>query len=69
MIDPTSVLKRVKSLISALQTRNRNTIREAIAQLVPTYDPSDVLAEPQLALVPNVADSDVVANDVDDRTA
>ena len=69
MIDPKSVLKRVKSLISALQTRNRKTIREAIAQLVPTYDPSDVLAEPQLALVPNVADSDVVANDVDDRTA
>lgn len=69
IIDPASVLERVRSLIKALETRNRQAIRKAIAQLVPTYDPSDVLAEPKLALVPNVNESEVVANDVDDRTA
>lgn len=69
MIDPHSVLKRVKGLIKALETRNRSQIRKAIAQLVPTYDPSDVLNEPKVAIVSNVVKLETVANDVDDRTA
>lgn len=73
MIDPKAVLKRVESLITALETRDRRAIRKAIAQLVPTYDPSDVLAEPKLAIVPNVmellADDGKAANDVDDRAS
>jgi len=68
VLDPASVLNRTKSLIRALNTRDRKAIRKTIAQLVPGYDPANVLDEPELAIVPNVADVDVVANDVDEGT-
>ena len=67
LLDPTSVLNRTKALIRALNTRDRTAIRKSIAQLVPGYDPAHVLDEPELAIVPNVADFDSVANDVDDE--
>ena len=66
VLDPASVLKRTKSLIKALNSRDRSAIRKIIAQLVPGYDPADVLDEPTVAIVPNIADVDIVANDVDD---
>ena len=68
VLDPASVLNRTKSLIRALNTRDRAAIRKSIAQLVPGYDPTNVLDEPELAIVPNIADADDVANDVDDGT-
>jgi len=68
VIDPASVLRRVKSLIRALNTRDRDAIRKTIAQLVPGYDPAHVLDEPETAIVPNVAEPDLVANDVDEAT-
>ncbi|GGX67901.1 polysaccharide biosynthesis protein CapD [Litorimonas cladophorae] len=69
VLDPASVLRRVKNLIRALNSRDRAAIRKIIAQLVPGYDPAHVLDEPELAIVPNVADQDDVANDVDDSKA
>ena len=68
VLDPASVLNRTKSLIRALDTRNRVGVRKAIAQLVPGFDPKNVLDEPELAIVPNVADPDLVANDVESET-
>lgn len=68
VLDPASVLNRTKSLIRALNTRDRAAIRKAIAQLVPGYDPADVLDEPEVAIVPNIADVDDVANDVKDAS-
>lgn len=68
VLEPASVLRRTKSLISALNTRDRDAIRKSIAQLVPGYDSANVLDEPELAIVPNIADVDFVANDVDDGT-
>lgn len=68
VLDPASVLNRTKRLIRALNTRDRAAIRKSIAQLVPGYDPANVLDEPELAIVPNIADLDHVANDVDDGT-
>jgi len=68
MLDPSSVLRRTKTLIRALDTRDRAAVRKAIAQLVPGYDPAHVLDEPELAIVPNVADFENVANDVDEDT-
>ena len=68
VLDPASVLNRTKALIKALNTRDRASIRKIIAQLVPVYDPGNVLEEPELAIVPNIADVDDVANDVDDGT-
>ncbi len=52
-----AVLSRVRSLIRALNRRDRSRIRKLLAQLVPGYDAAPVLAEPDLALV------DVAAND------
>ncbi len=69
VLDPTSVLRRVESLIRALNSRDRDAIRKTIAQLVPGYDPAHVLDEPELAIVANVADADLVANDVDDSAS
>ncbi len=69
VLDPASVLRRVKRLISALNSRDRVAIRKIIAQLVPGYDPAHVLDEPELAIVPNIADQDSVANDVDETKA
>jgi len=66
VLDPASVLNRTKSLIKALNTRDRAEIRKVIAQLVPGYDPANVLDEPELAIVPLIADVDDVANDVED---
>jgi len=66
VLDPASVLNRTKTLIRALDTRNRSAVRKAIAQLVPGYDPAHVLDEPELAIVPNVSDPERVANDVED---
>ena len=68
VLDPASVLNRTRSLIKALNTRDRAEIRKVIAQLVPGYDPANVLDEPELAIVPNIADVDDAANDVDDGT-
>ncbi len=68
VLDPASVLNRTKSLIKALNTRDRARVRKVIAQLVPGYDPANVLDEPELAIVPYIADADEVANDVDDGT-
>ncbi len=68
VLDASSVLNRTRSLIRALNTRDRSAIRKSIAQLVPGYDPAHVLDEPELAIVPNVADMDIVANDVDEDT-
>jgi len=68
VLDHGSVLRRTRSLITALNTRDRDAIRKSIAQLVPGYDPANVLDEPELAIVPNIADADNVANDVDDGT-
>jgi len=68
VLDPASVLNRTKTLIRALNTRDRAAVRKAIAQLVPGYDPAHVLDEPELAIVPNVADPEDAANDVDDET-
>jgi FlaA1/EpsC-like NDP-sugar epimerase len=68
VLDPASVLNRTKSLIKALNTRDRAEVRKVIAQLVPGYDPANVLDEPELAIVANIADVDDVANDVDDET-
>ncbi len=68
VLDPASVLNRTKALIKALNTRDRAAIRKTIAQLVPVYDPANVLDEPELAIVPNIADVDDVANDVDGGT-
>lgn len=68
VLDPASVLNRTKSLIKALNTRDRTAIRSIIAQLVPGYDPAHVLDEPELAIVPNIADADDAANDVDEET-
>ena len=68
VLDPASVLNRTKSLIRALNTRDRDGIRKSIAQLVPGYDPANVLDEPELAIVSNIGDVDAVANDVDDST-
>jgi len=68
VLDAASVLKATKSLIRALDTRDRTAVRKAIAQLVPGYDPAGVLDEPELAIVPNVSDPENVANDVDDDT-
>lgn len=68
VLDPASVLNRTKKLIRALNTRDRAAVRKSIAQLVPGYDPANVLDEPELAIVPNIADADNVANDVDDGT-
>ncbi len=67
-LDPASVLRRTKTLIRALNTRDRAAVRKSIAQLVPGYDPAHVLDEPELAIVPNVADLVNVANDVDEDT-
>ncbi len=67
VLDPASVLDRTKTLIRALDTRNRSAVRKSIAQLVPGYDPAHVLDEPTLAIVPNVSDPELVANDVDDE--
>ena len=68
VLDPASVLNRTKSLIRALNTRDRVAIRKSIAQLVPGYDPANVLDEPELAIVSNIGDVDAVANDVDEST-
>ncbi len=68
VLDPASVLRRVRSLIRALNSRDREALRKVIAQLVPGYDPAHVLDEPELAILPNVADPEMVANDVDDST-
>ncbi len=68
VLDPASVLNRTKALIKALNSRDRSAIRKIIAQLVPGYDPANVLDEPELAIVPNIADPDDVANDVEDET-
>ncbi|MEP3655992.1 MAG: polysaccharide biosynthesis protein [Litorimonas sp.] len=68
VLDPASVLNRTKSLIKALNTRDRAEVRKVIAQLVPGYDPANVLDEPELAIVANIADVDDVANDVEDET-
>lgn len=68
VLDPASVLKRTKRLIRALNTRDRAAIRKIIAQLVPGYDPAHVLDEPELAIIPNIADVDDAANDADDGT-
>jgi len=68
VLDPASVLNRTKSLIRALNTRDRVAIRKSIAQLVPGYDPANVLDEPELAIVSNIGDVDAVANDVDEDT-
>jgi len=68
VLDPASVLNRTKSLIRALNTRDRSAIRKSIAQLVPGYDPKNVLDEVELAIVPNIADADFVANDVNQDT-
>lgn len=68
LLDPASVLRRVQSLIKALNSRDRDAIRKIIAQLVPGYDPAHVLDVPELAILPNVADVDLVANDVDSGT-
>ena len=68
VLDPVSVLNRTKSLINALNTRDRSAIRKSIAQLVPGYDPKNVLDEVELAIVPNIADADFVANDVEQDT-
>ena len=67
VLDPASVLDRTKTLIRALDTRNRSAVRKSIAQLVPGYDPAHVLDEPTLAIVPNVSDPELVANDVKDE--
>ena len=68
VLDAGSVLKLTKKLIRALDTRDRTAVRKAIAQLVPGYDPAHVLDEPELAIVPNVADPENAANDVDEDT-
>jgi O-antigen biosynthesis protein WbqV len=68
VLDPASVLNRTKSLIRALNTRDRVSIRRSIAQLVPGYDPEDLLDEPELAIISNIGDVDAVANDVDEST-
>ena len=68
VLDAGSVLKLTKKLIRALNTRDRTAVRKAIAQLVPGYDPAHVLDEPELAIVPNVADPENAANDVDEDT-
>jgi len=68
LIDPSSVLRRVRRLIKALNTRDRSALRKTIAQLVPGYDPAHVLDEPEIALIPNIADPELVANDVDEPT-
>ena len=68
VLDPASVLSHTKSLIKALNTRDRAELRKVIALLVPGYDSANVLDEPELAIVPNIADADDVANDVDDDT-
>jgi len=68
VLDPVSVLKQTKKLIRALNTRDRVAIRKSIAQLVPGYDPAHVLDEPELAIVPNIADADNVANDIENGT-
>jgi len=68
VLDPASVLDRTKSLITALNTRDRAAIRKTIAQLVPGYDPANVLDEPELAIVAHIAEVDAVANDVDEST-
>ena len=68
VLEPASVLNRTKSLIRALNTRDRKSIRKTIAQLVPGYDPANVLDEPELAIIPNIVDVDTVANDVADGT-
>ncbi len=67
VLDPAAVLDGTKRLIRALDTRNREAIRKAIAQLVPGYNPKHVLDEPELAIVPNVSDPELVANDVDEQ--
>ena len=68
VLNPGSVLNLTKKLIRALNTRDRMAVRKVIAQLVPGYDPAHVLDEPELAIVPNVADPENVANDVDEET-
>jgi len=68
VLDPASVLNRTKSLIKALNTRDRAEIRKVIAQLVPGYDPAHVLDEPEVAIVPLIGEADNVANDVEDGT-
>lgn len=68
VLDPVSVLNQAKKLIRALNTRDRIAIRKSIAQLVPGYDPAHVLDEPELAIVPNIADADNVANDIENGT-
>jgi len=68
VLDPASVLNRTKSLIKALNTRHRAEIRKVIAQLVPGYDPAHVLDEPEVAIVPLIAEAENVANDVEDGT-
>ena len=65
VLDPASVLNRTKSLIQALNTRDRVANRKIIAQLVPVYDPANVLDEPELAIVSNIADVHDIAHDVD----
>lgn len=67
VLDPASVLNQTKTLIRALDTRNRAAVRKSIAQLVPGYDPAHVLDEPTLAIVPNVSDPELVANDVNNE--
>jgi len=67
-LNSASVLQATKTLIRALDTRDRMAVRKAIAQLVPGYDPAYVLDEPELAIVPNVSDPENVANDVDEDT-
>lgn len=68
VLDPVSVLNQTKKLIRALNTRDRVAIRKSIAQLVPGYDPAHVLDEPEVAIVPNIADADSVANDIENGT-
>ena len=68
VLHPAAVLKQTKTLVRALNTRDRAAIRKSIAQLVPGYDPAHLLDEPELAIISNFEDVADVANDVDDGT-